>query len=292
MRLTENPCQPMFLLRLSFATTALALTLFEARPAQVVTPQAKPNWVEPMKKVHARFTGTRGTFACFGDSITVTMAFWAPLAEEPKNPTPEIAKAYALAKTRLKPECWNKWKGHEFGNQGAMTIRWAHENIDQWLKKLNPEVVVILFGTNDLDNLDLKEYEEKTRAVVDRCLQNGTVVILTTIPPRSGMLKECEKFADAVRKIAREKQVPLIDYLAEVLKRRPDDWDGSLAKFKDVPGDEYQVPTLISRDGVHPSYPEAYQDYSEKSLRHNGYALRSALTLVVYAEVIRHVLQP
>ena len=40
---------------------------------------------QPMRKAHARFTGTPGTFAQFGDSITVTMAFWAPLQSKPKN---------------------------------------------------------------------------------------------------------------------------------------------------------------------------------------------------------------
>jgi len=34
-------------------------------------------WVAAMKKIHARFTGQKGTLAHFGDSITVTMAFWA-----------------------------------------------------------------------------------------------------------------------------------------------------------------------------------------------------------------------
>ena len=48
-------------------------------------PDVPPHWLEPMKKVHARFTGTPGTFAQFGDSITVSMAFWAPLRGEPKN---------------------------------------------------------------------------------------------------------------------------------------------------------------------------------------------------------------
>ena len=51
--------------------------------------------------------------------------------------------------------------------------------------------------------------------------------------------------------------MPLIDYQAEILKRRPDDWDGALPKFKDVPGSEYEVPTLIARDGVHPSIDAA-----------------------------------
>jgi hypothetical protein len=250
-------------------------------------------WVEPMKKVHARFTGTRGTFAHFGDSITVTMAFWTPLLyTDPKTLSPEMAKTHKLVKDYMKPACWRDWKGPEFGNNGGMTIRWANDNVDAWLKKLNPEVVLIMFGTNDLTQLEPKEYEEKTRAVVDRCLKNGSIVILSTIPPRSGLLDKSRQFAAIVRKIGREKQVPVVDYFAEILKRRPDDWDGALAKFKDVPGSEYEVPTLIARDGVHPSYPQKYRGYSEEDLQHNGYALRSYLTLLGYADVIQKVLEP
>jgi lysophospholipase L1-like esterase len=187
-------------------------------------------------------------------------------------------------------DCWDKWKGPSYGSEGGMTIRWAHENIDKWLKGLNPEVALIMFGTNDLGQLEQKEYEQKTREVVTRCLQKGTVVILTTIPPRSGHSEKGSQFAETVRKLARELKAPLVDYHREILKRRPKDWDGSLAEFKDMPGDEYQVPTLISRDGVHPSNPERYRDYSPESLRRNGYALRNAVTLPAYAEVIDKVL--
>ncbi len=251
-----------------------------------------PPWAERMKEVHARFKGTKGTFAHFGDSITITMAFWAPLAGEVKGMDEATARDHALVKKHLRPECWNRWKGPEFGNNGSMTIRWAHQNVDRWLAKLNPEAVLILFGTNDLGQLDLKEYEEKTRAVVRRCLDNGSVVILTTIPPFSGRLERARQFAAAARRIARDEKVPLIDYFAEVLKRRPDDWDGTLAKFKDVPGGTYDVPTLISRDGVHPSNPSTHKDFSEESLSRNGYLLRNYLTLRTYAEVVRTVLQP
>ena len=38
--------------------------------------RADDSRVEPMRKVHARFTGTPGTFAHFGESIKITMAFW------------------------------------------------------------------------------------------------------------------------------------------------------------------------------------------------------------------------
>jgi lysophospholipase L1-like esterase len=256
-----------------------------------VAQAADPEWVEPMKKVHARFSGTPGTLALFGDSITVSMAFWAPLRGEPKGMSKEMAAAHKLVKGYMRPEGWDKSRGAKYGNEGGMTIRWANENVANWLKEHDPEVAVIMFGTNDLGALEEKEYAEKTAEVVDRCLKNGTVVILTTPPPRSGLLDKSKQFAEAVRRVAKDKKVPLIDYHAEILKRRPDDWDGTLPKFKDVQGSEYEVPTLIARDGVHPSYPKPHADYSQESLRCNGYALRSYLTLLAYADVIRQVLK-
>ena len=251
----------------------------------------KDYWIAPMRKVHERFTGAKGAFAQFGDSITITMAFWAPLAGEPKKMDAATARAHSLVKARMKTECWSKWKGPEFGNNGSMTIRWAHANVDQWLAKLNPEVVVMMFGSNDVGQMSAEEYEQKTREVVQRCLNNGTVVLLTTAPPRSGYLDKSEAFAEAVRKIARETNVPLIDYCAEILKRRPKDWNGALPQFKGLPGDEYQVPTLIARDGVHPSNPKQYaNDFSDEGLNHNGFALRNFLTMTAYAGVIEQVL--
>jgi hypothetical protein len=272
-------------MRIAFLSVNLSLLLV----VPVVGQDSKPPWVEPMKKVRARFTGKPGTFAQFGDSITISMAFWAPLAYEPKNMPRDMAAAHKLVKSHMNPDCWAKWRGPKFGNNGSMTIRWAHDNVDQWLKTHNPEVAVIMFGSNDVFQLQLKEFEEKTADVVDRCLRNGTVVLLTTLPPCSGRKEPSKQFAEAVRRVALDKKVPLIDYQAEILKRRPDDWDGTLptfAEFKDV----YEVPTLISRDGVHPSNPRAHRDFSEESLRKNGFLLRNYLTLLAYAEVIDKVL--
>jgi len=263
---------------------ALLLWVVPARAADEA-----PDWVEPMKKVHEKFTGTMGTLAQFGDSITVTMAYWAPLQGGPKNAGADATKAYDLVKGYMKPQCWREWKGPEYGSNGSMTIRWADENVDKWLKKLNPEVAVIMFGTNDLNQVDAKEYEQKTRAVIDKCLKNGTVVILTTIPPRSGVVDKSKQYAEIARKIAKDMKVPLIDYSAEILKRRPDDWDGT--KFKDVK-DVYQVPTLVAGDGVHPSNPSKFQECTEEGLKSNGYLLRSYLTMLSYADVINKVLEP
>jgi hypothetical protein len=79
--------------------------------------------------------------------------------------------------------------------------------VDQWLQRLNPEAVVILFGSNDVGQMGVEEYERKTREVVRRCLTNGAVVILTAMPPRSNRLDESWQFVEAARTMAREERV-------------------------------------------------------------------------------------
>lgn len=244
-----------------------------------------PPWAEAMRAVHERFDGPRGTLACFGDSITVTLAFWTPLLHRRKNASEEIERAFERVHAYLRPECWREWKGSAYGSEGGRTVRWAREHIDEWLGRLDPEMALILFGTNDLNSLGVEEYRATLREVVTRCLGNGTVVILSTIPPRGGFEDKAAVFSGAVRDIARELRVPLTDLHAEILKRRPDDWNGALPGFDGWKG--YDVPTLIARDGVHPSHPAAFRDdYSEEALRSCGYSLRNALALLKVAEVL------
>ncbi len=253
----------------------------------------KDYWVGPMKKVHAKFTGRKGTFAHFGDSITVSRAFWASLKWSHKNMDEKTQAAFDLTKAYMKDECWNDWKGDEFGNTGMMKMSWCARNADTWLKKLNPEVVLIMFGTNDLGGVSVADYEKYTRQAVQKCLDSGSVVILSTIPPRHGADAKVKQFVAVTRKVARELKVPVCEYYQAVMERRPEDWSGRHPKFKDVPGGTYEVPTLISRDGVHPSNPKKWQgDYSPEGLKHNGFVLRNYVTLHAYAEVLRKVIKP
>ena len=81
---------------------------------------AEAAWAEPMKQVHARFNGTPGTLGLFGDSITVSLAFWAPLAAAAsKEMPPEMAAAHtALVKAHQKPECWAEYAGRGTATRG------------------------------------------------------------------------------------------------------------------------------------------------------------------------------
>jgi hypothetical protein len=243
-----------------------------------------------MTRVHARFTGVRGTFATFGDSITFSPGFWYPLQEGARNMDPGAAAAYRLVKGYMNPACW-QWKGAAYGNYPGQDVRWALANVDQWLRDLNPEAALIQFGTNDMFSVPLPAFERLLQDVVKKCLSNGTVVILSTIPPRHDTLAQARSYAGAIRRVAQALNVPLCDFQAECLRRRPDDWDGAAARFAAYSG--YDVPTLISRDGTHPSYPPRYAgDYSAQGLRSNGYVLRTYVTLLSYSEVIRTVLLP
>ena len=216
------------------------------------------------------------------DTPVVGGAFqYEPLDAHP----PEMEQAYKRVEAYLRPECWRDWKGPEYGNEGGQTVRWALDNVSGWLRKLNPEVALIMFGSNDLNSVRASEYRDKLRDVSRRCLENGTVVILSTIPPRHGFLEKSQEFAAAARGVAKELALPLIDYHAEILKHRPTDWDGAADSFRDYEG--YDVPTLLSRDGVHPSAPKKFQDdYSPEGLRSHGYNLRNYLVLMKYAEVL------
>lgn len=278
---------------LAVAAWAVTLAMTLAGHARADRPGTDERaWIPAMREVHARFRGTPGTLAQFGDSITVTMAYWAPLryADPQKLPAAERARWQQVMQYQTE-DCWTRWKGPDYGSQGSTTIRWAHQHIHTWLKTHRPETAVIMFGTNDLTQVPLEEYEQKLAEVVEACLKQGTVVILSTIPPRSGMLEKSQQYAEAARRVAGRLKVPRIDLHAEILARRRDDWDGSLPKFDDYRG--YEVPTLIARDGVHPSNPRSHvNDFTPAGLRSSGYTLRNYLTLHVYAEVIDQVLQP
>jgi hypothetical protein len=45
--------------------------------------------------------------------------------------------------------------------RARLTIRWADENVDKWLETLNPEVALIMFGSNDVGQMNVEEYTAK-----------------------------------------------------------------------------------------------------------------------------------
>ena len=260
---------------------ARALLTAVAMSAAALGGQAGDDWVEPMKAVRARFAGQRGTVAQLGDSITITMAFFVPLQAEIRNLPDDLALAHGWVRSYVQSRCWRGWKGPQYGNEGRTTTKWALAHIDGWLERLNPEVALVMWGTNDTyQGPKPPEYTDNLRTIIQKCLDNGTVPILYTIPPKGSQARSekerrhVETFVEAARTVAREKHVPLIDFYQAILDRQPTDFA-----------------TTLLGDNLHPSYPERYRrDFSDDALKHSGYTLRNYLTLLKYHEVYRKVL--
>jgi len=249
----------------------------------------EPNWVQRMRQVHAASEAEKGVLVHLGDSITYSMAYFAPLqyAGQAKM-SPATRDALKRVDSYMKTDCY-RWKGPDKGNYSGQTASWALKNIDQWTASLKPEVAVIMFGTNDIRRGSVDAHIEQLRALIQRCLDHGVVVILSTIPPMHGFDDKVRQTVELQRKLATEMNVPLIDVFAHVINRRPVDWDGTLPQFERF--SQWQVPTLISSDGVHPSNPKQWKsDYREEGLARNGNVLRSYLSLMAYAEVINVVI--
>jgi len=147
------------------------------------------------------------------------------------------------------------------------------------VKRYNPRMAVILLGTNDVTaRRPVADYRADMLKIVDVVIANGTVPLLTTLPPYKGRDADVASYNAALQEIARLRQVPLIDYGGEILRRRSSDWLG----------------TLISDDGVHPSASHAGtspgDEPTEANLRNSGYLLRCVLTVRKIMEVRERVL--
>ena len=76
-------------IRAWLAAASLPIVLCSAWAAgQAQAVRGDEAWVPSMKAVHQKFQGERGTFAQFGDSITVSRAFWSGLNTPAEMPRP------------------------------------------------------------------------------------------------------------------------------------------------------------------------------------------------------------
>jgi hypothetical protein len=113
---------------------------------------------------------------------------------------------------------------------------------------------------------------------VDLMLERGIIPILSTIPPHIGQPEKAKAYNEALRKLAKKREIPLLDYEKEILKRRPDDWNV----------------TLLGKNDVHPTAgingTKATSAPTAENLRNSGYLLRGWLSVQKIVEVKRRVL--
>jgi hypothetical protein len=89
------------------------------------------------------------------------------------------------------------------------------------LRQAKPAFALIMIGTNDVDGLasndiSINEYKARLNTIVDQAQQAGTIVVLSTIPPRldhdGNLQDEVTQVNQAIIEIAQTKNIPLWNY--------------------------------------------------------------------------------
>lgn len=258
-----------------FFTTCSWLTAEPSKQPTAISPEV----LAEMRQVHAKFDGQRGYVAQFGDSITYSMAFWSPMSWD--DPAKYLDGKDGLPK---KPE-GARWRDHikgardkgpKFANYSGWRVGNLLKSIGTVLERERPEVALIMVGTNDISGGKVPgSYKAELDQLVQKCLEANCVPVLNTIPPRRDREKVVGEINTIIREVASSRNIPLVDFHAEILQRRPGgSWDG----------------TLISKDGVHPSGGKT-NDYSTENLKQSGYALRNWVNFLMLRELHFRVLE-
>jgi len=260
----------------------------------LVLSQGVPDYAEAMKKVAARFTGKEGVVLHLGDSITYANPYsaWARYGQG-KTAEDRAVLQWMHCGARDDTDGWHLASVDRPGGRSETAASGVRSDellaggkaglpsLEEILKRFNPRMAVVMLGTNDAGaNRPVEAYRSTMGRIVDAILSNGTIPILSTLPPHPSRGELVRSYNAALRELARERKIPLIDYEAEILRRRPQDWNG----------------TLLARNDVHPTATQGgtgpADAPTEENLRNSGYLLRGWLSVRKIAEVKKWVLDP
>ena len=245
---------------------------------QIVATQVPDPVIEHVREI-VRLGQTRqnrmNVFSKVGDSITVSRGFMHPLGYNTYN----LGQHTYLQAVIDFYQAENARTGNSFVNVslaagegwaawGVLDPELADKQICHGDSPLvceyhivRPAIAIIMFGTNDVGYRTEQEYRSDMNRIVDISSEMGVVPVLTTIPNRPDRAAEVIRFNDIIREIAREKQLPLIDFY-------------ELTRYLPNSG--------LIWDNVHPSYPPtgyvAAGNFSDINLQY-GYTMRNLATL-------------
>jgi len=246
------------------------------------------DYADAMKKVAAKFTGKEGVVIHIGDSITYANPYggWARYGKG-KTPQDEAICKWMHVGADNETDGWFLARVDRPGNRSDTAASGVRSDeylaggkgglppLAEIIKKYNPQMAVIMLGTNDVNGgRSAPQIKGDLAKIVDSLMANGTIPILSTIPPIRGKDDAVKAVNGAIAELVKEKKIPMIDYGGEILKRRPTDWLG----------------TLISNDGVHPTGDNAGGEPTDDNLKSSGHLLRGMLSVRKIAEVKARVL--
>ncbi len=165
--------------------------------------------------------GTKTTrIVCFGDSITGV--YYHTGCARAWTDMLGIALQQTYPKAKL-----------EMVNAGISghTTSDALARIENDVLAKNPDLVVIMFGMNDVTRIKIDAYEKNLRSIARQCLDTGAAVMLCNPnsvyenPTRPNA--KLAAYSDRVRTVARDLKVPLVDFFkdwSELHRQNPSAW--------------------------------------------------------------------
>ncbi len=264
-----------------------ALILCAIFPFSIDIPE--PSYAGTAHKITSKFTGNKGVVLHIGDSITYANPYGAwPRYGAGKTDTDKatLKWMHTNADDKMK-DGWHLAKvDHPDGGRSETAssgmradelLKGGHNKLPSFemlLKKHRPQVIVLMIGTNDASaQRRSSAYIADVEKMIELALKQNVLPIITTIPPHIRQGKLAASYNEALRELAKKQQLPLIDYEAEILKRRPNDWNG----------------TLLQKNDVHPSgdvgKTTVASEPTEENLSKSGYLLRGWLTVQKLSEV-------
>ena len=246
------------------------------------------DYAPEMKQVAKKFKGTPGVFLHLGDSITYANqnTAWARGGKGHNDEEKAFLK-WSHAGKRDDTDGWYlasvdvpRGRSHtaasgvradEYlkGGKGGLP------SLAEMVKKYNPQLALYMLGTNDISaGRKVEDYIKDVEKSLDLLHANGTVVILSTLPPYRGKADRVAAFNTSLRELATRRKVPLLDLYQEMQARA---------------GDEMEK-NYLSADGVHLTYASAAGPATPENLKISGYLLRCYLAVHKGREVKAQVL--
>lgn len=251
----------------------------EIQPAEALA----PDWPKLAAMARA-FKGRRGMVMHLGDSITrdPNYSAWA-LRGQNKTADEESICRWMRAGQGTDADGWHliAQTARNGITSGEIIAGKLDATIPQLLLQYQPQIVIIMVGTNDASRLITPDdYMANMRRIVDACCEANAIPALSTIPPHYRRRKLAEAYNHKLRALAAERVLPLIDFYSEIARRRQSDWNG----------------TLMLRNDVHPSAEfegaRADSPATGANLRNSGYLLRGWLSTQMVLAIKTKLLDP
>ena len=184
-----------------------------------------PTLAEGLREIAGRADRAEDVFAKVGDSITVSPSFLACFTEG----SVDLGGRDALAATLDHFRVGDAAGSDPFARVSlAAGVGWSASRVlmgtpsplDQELGAITPRFASLMYGTNDAGFVDLDSYGRNMTRIVDTMLANGTIPILSSIPPRDDDASADLRvpiFNGLVRALAASRGLPFVDFHRELL---------------------------------------------------------------------------